>query len=376
MHIVQIVTTHPPFDVRVFYKISRTIIDSGHRVTMLMLYNGSADFNPGIEYEILPRPNNRFLRVYVGRRLGKRALEFDADLYIIHDTEVLNIAGYLSRHGKKVIHDAMETYPDYISEKPWVPNFLRSRVKKIVANSEMRGAKNCDGLIVAMRANEERLKPAGKPILTLHNFPFMSDILDEVPLKENIILYAGGLTRFRKIREILKLSNHLNSGGLLDGWKLKIIGPVFDDAYWLDCKEDLQIYNGNSQCEILDKLIPYTDVLSAVKKAKIGLSFLIPTEKYDKCISTKVFDYMAKGTIPIATWLSSYEGLVSDADGPIFIPAGDEDKVPQIIADLARDEDAMRQRAETCLKSVREKFNWEADAQHLPEFIERIAGKE
>ncbi len=375
MHIVQIVTTHPPFDVRVFYKISRTIIEAGHRVTMLMLYNGKADPYPGIEYDIVPRPDNRFMRVYVGRRLGKRALALDGDIYIIHDTEVLDLAKYLSKHGKKVIHDAMEPYPFYLSEKRWVPDILRGAVRKFIAKKEWDGVEACDGLIVAMKENIERLEDTGTPILMLHNFPRGEDILDEIPPKTDTIIYVGGLMKSRKGIEILGMAEHFAPGGLFDGWRLEVIGPCFDGVYGKACMKVAENHMGKGYLKFPRKLEPYADVLKMMESARFGLSLVEPTPNYSRIVSTKVFDYMAKGTVPIATWLPSYEGLITEADGPVFIAPGDEPKVPQIIADLARDDVAMRQRAETCLKSVREKFTWETDAQFLPEFLDRIAGK-
>jgi glycosyltransferase involved in cell wall biosynthesis len=81
---------------------------------------------------------------------------------------------------------------------------------------------------------------------------------------------------------------------------------------------------------------------------------------------------MAKGTIPITTWLDAYDGILSESDGPIFVPHGQENRVVDIISDLIKDETAMAQRAETCMRAAREKFNWEKDAKIFPEFIEKI----
>jgi len=372
MHIVQITTTHPPHDVRVFYKIARTLSEAGNKVTLLQLYNGVADPQPGIDFRILPRPHNRFKRVSVGRKLGPEAIKLDGDLYIIHDTEVLTLAKYLSKRGKKVIHDAMEPYPDFLAEKPWVPKILRPLVRKLAARAEMRDSKNCDGLLVAMKENVERLEPSGKPILTLHNFPMSADILDKPPQKENSVIYVGGIMRQRRGKEIASMASAFAPGGLLEGWQLDIIGPIHFSDYGRECRGIAAPHIDKGYLKFPGVMEPYSEVLKMIESARFGLSLVEPTRNYSQIVSTKIFDYMAKGTIPIATWLPSYENLITDADGPIFIAPGDEAKVPQIIADLAKDETAMRQRAETCLKSVREKFNWEQDAQHLPEFIERI----
>ncbi len=371
-----IASTHPPTDARVAYKEAGTLIDAGHRVSFLGLDNGEYPSHNRMEVHLLPRPKNRFLRVLKGKKLARKALEIDADAYIIHDTEVLYIAKHLAVRGKTVIHDAHEPYPDFLAEKPWVPHIFKNITRKLAARAEWRGVKACQGLIVAMEANVERLKDTGTPIFVLHNYPRLQDVAEKVPDKDNSVIYVGGLMEVRRGVEILSMADKFSPGEILDGWRLDVIGPVHYNEYRRECMEAVKDHVDAEYLDFPGERKPYHEVLAMMEKARFGLSLIVPTRNYSQVISTKVFDYMAKGTIPIATWLSAYEGLISDADGPIFIKAGDEDKVPQIIADLARDESSMRQRAETCLKSVREKFNWEADAQHLPEFLERIAGKE
>ncbi len=371
-----IASTHPPTDARVAYKEAGTLLDAGHRVTFLGLDNGEYPSHNLMEVHLLSRPKNRFLRVLKGKKLARKALEIDADAYIIHDTEVLYIAKQLAAKGKTVVHDAHEPYPDFLAEKRWVPYFLKGATRKLAANAEWRGVKVCRGLIVAMSANVERLKDTGTPIFMLHNYPRLQDVAEKVPEKDNSVIYVGGLMEVRRGVEILRMADNFAPGQILDGWRLDVIGPVHYGEYRRECMEAVKGHIDTEHLNFPGERKPYHEVLAMMEKARFGLSLILPTRNYSQIISTKVFDYMAKGTIPIATWLPSYEGLITDADGPIFIQAGDEDKVPQIIADLARDETAMRQRAETCLKSVREKYNWEADAQHLPEFLERIAGKE
>jgi len=368
MKAVFITSTHEPDDPRIFYKESRTLVEAGWDVTILAMSNKKCDQQFGVKLAIVPKPKNRYARVISARRLKKIALDLDADVYVICDAEIVSVGRWLARNGKKFFYDALEPYPDFIAEKDWVLKPFKPLVKKLVANEELRGARASSGIIVAMRENAERLKTAKKPTLTLHNFPRIQDAEQELPVKEDSIVYSGIIMPVRFGAEMLMLGEHTKKGGALEGWKMEILGSVHGEEYLKKCMGIAEQYKEN--IFFPGKFVPYKEAMERMKRAKFGLSLIQPTKKYDQCISGKIFDYMAKGTIPIATWLSAYDGIVSEADGPVFISPGSEKKIANIIAELVRDENALKQRAQRCIESVRNKFNWEKEAKDLVKFLE------
>jgi len=372
MKVVILTSTHPPFDVRVFYKIARTIAEAGHDVTYLLMYNGEGESDSEVDFITIPRPKNRFMRVIKGRKLLKPALKLDADVYIINDTEILYLGKKLAKKGKKVVHDAMEPYPDFLAEKSWIPGFLKPLARRMATSAERRGCEKADGILVAMQENVDRLSCCNTPILTLHNYPRVEDILNDLPPKENSVIYVGGIMWARMGKEIVSMAKGFAPGGILDGWKLNVVGPIHYRGYGAECMDIAEKHRGKDYFNMSGKLEKYSNVLKMMTSARFGLSLVRPTRNYSQIVSSKVFDYMAKGTIPIATWLPSYKGLITEEAGPIFIQSGDEGKVPQIIADLAERPQEMRERALTCMRSVREKYNWEAEGRELPSFLENI----
>ena len=374
MHIVMLSSVHPPFDARIHKHESRTLVEAGHRVTVLAMANGDyPSSDEGIELDVIPRPKNRFVRALSAKKLLRRALQLDADLYIIHDPEIIRIGKALNRAGKPFIYDAHEPYPDFIAEKAWVPKPFKGLVKRLIAAEEMRGAKNAIAIIAAMRENAERLAPANRPTIILHNYPRIADVSEKMPEKDNTIIYVGVVMKVRFGAEMLAMAKDLAPKAALDGWKLQVLGPVYGKGYLERCREAAGEHLDKDYLDFPEKFVPYPKAMTMVERAKIGLSFIVPTKKYNQCLSSKIFDYMAKGTVPITTWLDAYDGILSEADGPIFVPHGQESRAAQIIADLARDPNALEQRAIQCIKSAREKFNWEKDAAEFPQFIEKNA---
>ncbi len=375
MRIAMLTSTHSPLDPRIYHKEALDLAAAGHEVTIIASARQMPEEEPQVEFKILSPYKNRFLRVLAGSRFKRAALECDADLYIIYDPEILRVGRWLRKRGKPFIFDALEPYPDFIAEKDWVPAPFKGIVKRLIAWEEMRGAKASTGIISAMRENDERLAPAGKPSIILHNYPRRDAVAEGLPEKENSIIYVGVVMAVRFGEQMLGLSSYLAEGQPLDNWKLQILGPVYGEGYLERCRRAAGRLIDTEKILFPAEFVPYRQALAYIARARIGLSFIVPTRKYNQCLSGKIFDYMAKGTVPITTWLDAYKGIVSEADGPIFVKPGDEAKVPFIIAELTEDESALSQRAERCISSVREKFNWEADAKGFPQFIEKILNK-
>jgi len=185
-----------------------------------------------------------------------------------------------------------------------------------------------------------------------------------------LIIYVGGIMRERFGLEMIEMAKSFASGEILDGYKLEILGPVFDPEYARRCSAEADKHRG--YLHYSGAYIDYKLALERMKKALIGISLIVPTPKYNRTLSSKVFDYMACGAVPVTTWLSPYEGLISENDGPVFIRPGEEKHIQNILADLLKDPIALRQRAELCLKSAREKFNWEPEGKELLKFISKF----
>ncbi|MBQ8698878.1 MAG: hypothetical protein IJ521_07760, partial [Schwartzia sp.] len=93
-------------------------------------------------------PQGRWQRMTGGvKRVYELGLAEDADIYHLHDAELLTIALKLKKHGKKVIFDSHEVYGEVIKGREWIPITLRKGLSAAYNIYETYISKRIDAVI-------------------------------------------------------------------------------------------------------------------------------------------------------------------------------------------------------------------------------------
>ena len=72
------------------------------------------------------QPNSRFKRVSeFAKKVVDEALKIDADIYHLHDPELLSYLKRIKKSGAKIIFDSHENYYEQIKTKKYMPNTIR-----------------------------------------------------------------------------------------------------------------------------------------------------------------------------------------------------------------------------------------------------------
>ena len=124
-------SSHNPKDQRIFHKQCVSLVNAGYDVYLVergpseetngVHIVGTQEEDTGRFYRLLKRP----------RHVYKLAKALDADIYQIHDMELLPFALKLKRQGKKVIFDSHEDFAARFADSDALP--LPLFAKKILA---------------------------------------------------------------------------------------------------------------------------------------------------------------------------------------------------------------------------------------------------
>ena len=105
-------SAHAPEDTRIFYKECVSLAKAGYEVYLVA--RGDSYEKNGVNImgvgEVTGGRLNRMIEFT--RRIYRKAISVDADVYHLHDPELLLYALKLKKRGKKVIFDSHEKYTE------------------------------------------------------------------------------------------------------------------------------------------------------------------------------------------------------------------------------------------------------------------------
>lgn len=99
----QVTSVHKRYDTRIFQKIAVSLAKNGYDSYLLCIDGKGEEVVEGVHFVSVDyKAKNRFQRIYLSwKELRTPALKIDAEIYHIHDPELLPLAKYLSKKKKK-----------------------------------------------------------------------------------------------------------------------------------------------------------------------------------------------------------------------------------------------------------------------------------
>ncbi|MFB0562299.1 MAG: glycosyltransferase family 4 protein [Candidatus Lokiarchaeia archaeon] len=359
-------TVHPLFDVRIFQKQAKTLAGAGHDVSLIVQHSKDETID-GIKVIALSKPKNRFFRVFfLTTRAYRVAVKRNADIYYLHDPELVPVGILLKFHSKRVVYDVHEDSPAAVLSKLWIYPWLRYIVAKSVAFVEKIGMMFFDGIVTATPVIAERF-PTSKTI-TVQNFPILNELVldNPTPYKERkqIVAYVGNISELRGAKTMVEavglLPEHL-------GAQLWLAG-VFSPA---NLGNELKYLCGWKRVEFRGWQ-SRKDLAVMLAQVRIGLVLFHKEPNYVPAYPTKLFEYMSAGIPVIASdfpiWREIVEGvgcgMLVDPSNPKAIAGA-----IQWLLEHPEEAEAMGGRGQA---AVREWYNWDNESKKLLGFCKNI----
>lgn len=354
--ICHISTVHSAFDDRIFYKECVSLAQHGYDVSLVVQHDKNETVD-GVKIQPLPKFDNRNERFIKGSVLAyKKAKATKSKIYHFHDPELIIIGILLKISGKKVIYDVHENVFKQIKSKTWIKNIV---IRKIVAFIyklvESFGVLFFDKIVTVIPeiANEFPQKKS----VVIRNLPILklvtSNVEKELNNTKTTIVYAGGLTRNRGLKEtILSLEKVETPVEFL------IMGEWSDNDYYEECKQ----LNGWNKVNYIGK-VKLEEVYKKLATADIGMALLYPEENYLRSLPVKAFEYMACN-LPIIMsdfpyWVNTF------TKGALFVNPFDDDAIFDKLNLLINNKELREQIGEEGKKFVFQNYSWEKEAEKL-----------
>ncbi len=364
MKVCHVSSVHPSFDVRIFHKEAVSLAKAG--IETVCIFSEVADQErSGVSVLGVPNSYKRRLHRMTkhAKKVVDRAIEVNADIYHLHDPELLPHALRLKKHGAKVIYDSHEDLPRQILSKEYVPPWARVPLSSTLKIFENFVVSRIDAIVVATDSIAERFGKLNKNIVVVNNFPFIEEL--KKPLvnvsKERAVCYVGSIAKIRGALEIVEAI------GMVKGAKLYLAGKTNDKRL----HEQMRDTPGWKKVDELG-FIPRDKVAEVLMKSVAGLVTLYPEPNHLTSIPIKMFEYLSAGIPIICSDFPHWKKLLLEHECALFVDPLSPIEISKAITWMIDNPSEAKEMGLRGQKIVEKKFNWESEEKKLLKLYKQL----
>jgi glycosyltransferase involved in cell wall biosynthesis len=358
LRICHLTSVHLDGDIRIFHKMAKTMAQEFE--VHLVVPNTDSRLQDDVHiHSFSAQTQVRSKRIqYTVNEVLKVGLSIQADIYHLHDPELLRIAPQLQKTGAKVVFDSHEDVPKQIMDKFWIPWVFRKLISLVYTHYEKRSVRQLNGIISVTPGICARFSKMNQKVVLVRNFPLQA----EFPLpnwqvkKATHFCYIGGLYASRGIREVVLAMKDLDAVLHLAG--------TFDDPL---LQAELESTKAWRNVRFYGQ-VGREKIQEILQQCSVGIVTLHPTPSYKEAYPIKMFEYLAAGCAVLASDFPLYRMLLHDANCGIFVDPQNEAEIAQALIDFTEQPEETLQMGMKARSLFEAKYNWEMEALKLREF--------
>ena len=368
MKVCHLSSAHEYDNLRIFYKECCSLSAAGFEVHLVApdapnnIVDGIRLYgNNSIGQSRLRRFTKNLLYIY------RQALAIKADVYHLHDPELLIVGLLLKMKNKKVIYDAHEDIPKDILDKQWIPKKFRRLTSVLYEKLENKISKYLDLIIVANPPTCDRFERIGCKTVNINNYPIIKELINgpvRWHTKHNSVCYLGNIGNDRGIYEILAALEKTNISLLLAG--------TFESKSQRDQAEAMKGWRNVKELGYIDR----HGVKQVLHESMAGLSILHPIPSYTYALATKMFEYMASGIPVVASNFPLWERIVNGNQCGICVDPFNVEQIYRAINWIVSHPDEAQHMGENGKRAILEVYNWENESKKLVQSYQDILNED
>ena len=367
LKVVHLSSVHPRNDIRIFEKECVSLVNNGFNVTLLVADGLGESVYQGVRVIYVGKPITRIHRmIYTVINIKRTALRLGADIYHLHDPELLLIVKYLKRNGFTVIYDAHEDVAKQIISKPYLNPIIARIISIIFARFEKKIIKYLDCIIAATPSIAEKFKSLHNHIVIVNNYPLQRETYGLISREKegSCIAYIGAISKIRGLKFVVQALS------ILEGKvKLHIAGTFIENDYY----KELSIMDGWKY--VIDHgQVSRDEVSEILGKSIAGIVTFLPVPNHVNSQPNKIFEYMASAIPVIASDFPLWKRIIKNTNSGICVNPESPTDIASAIEWILMHPDEALNLGENGRRAIERQYNWGIEEKSLIEEYKKLAG--
>lgn len=356
--IIHLTSVHPRYDTRIFLKMCSSIAKQEKFQVSLVVADGNGnELKNGVNIIDVGKLNGRVNRIFkTTKKVLKKAIELDGDIYHLHDPELIPIGLKLKKLGKIVIFDSHEDVPKQILDRDYLNINLLRLISFGLTHFEKYACMKFDAVVTATPAIREKFLKINKMSIDINNYPILGELSNEMVWnkKRDEIAYIGGIAKIRGIKEIVK-ALEFTHGITLN------LGGKFVEEY---VKSEVKNYKGWKQVKELG-FLDRVEVAKILGTSKAGIVTFHPLPNHIDAQPNKIFEYMSAGLPLIGSNFPLWKEIIENNSCGICVNPLNPKEIAEAINYIINNPKHSEQMGKNGQRAVSEKYNWNLEENKL-----------
>lgn len=366
--VVHLSSVHARHDTRVFIKMCSSVAEYGYE-TYLVVADGKGDeLVNGVNIIDVGSWDNRFHRIHsIAKQIFHTACLLNADLYHLHDPELIPFGCKLVKKGFKVIFDSHEDVPKQILGKPYLNKTVRWGISNIFSYYEGIACAKLSGVIGATPTIRDKFRSRNENTENINNFPLLGELSASLPWsnKRLEVCYVGGVSKIRGIVEMCCAMGQVKSRA-----RLNLVGGLGEG----DLKEALRQTPGWDRVNLAG-FLDREGVRNVLQRSIAGLLVFHPVPNHVDAQPNKLFEYMSAGIPVIASDFPLWRDIIAHHDCGLLVDPLVPESIAESIDYLVTHRSEAERMGNNGRLAVEQRYNWESEKNKMFSFYERTMSR-